>query len=254
MRLLLTALGPPTAWPGKCARFAQIVAAYGAGAEIDRRLACLHARGIIAAIPTRVQLVLGAIDMLRFWISPAAADYYAQKGIDYSFHQVLRLLDEPASLADPIGLMSSRDGIIGHLMQVVHANPLYDVELLTIFDDGLDQLEEQLVAMVEGRHPRSASIGAIVEEPDYHARLLDWLRAYRRDEGAPPPLRSNVSGSADYRRLERVFGGMTTTFRYFRLLPTDIGAALHHLRTVQAFPWSLWDEDGEELPAHERRA
>ena len=80
------------------------------------------------------QLFAGAIDMLRFWISPASADYYRSIGIDYAFHQVLRFLDEPASLGDPIGLFSTRDAIIGHLMQVVHANPRYDLELLLMHD------------------------------------------------------------------------------------------------------------------------
>ena len=44
--------------------------------------------------------------MLRFWIVPAAEDYYQQKGIDFRFHQLLRFLDDPASLVDPIGLFS----------------------------------------------------------------------------------------------------------------------------------------------------
>ena len=241
-KLLADALGPPDAWLGKGQRFASLLAAYGKGDEIDRRMDRLRACGVIADIPTRVQLVVGAIDMLRFWISPAAADYYRSQGISYTFHQVLRFLDEPASLADPIGLLSSADGIIGHLMQVVHANPLYDVQLLQMFADGLDELERQLVEMTEGRHPRQRSIGAIVEEADYHPRLLQWLRAYRRDPQVPPPLRSNIAAQADYQRLETVFGAMTTTFRYFCRLPKEPVQVLLHLRRVKSFPWDLWEE------------
>lgn len=238
-KLLADAMGSPAEWPGKLQRFASLLAAYGRGDELDRRMSRLHACGVIEDIPTRVQLVVGAIDMLRFWISPAAADYYRSQGISYTFHQVLRFLDEPASLADPIGLLSTADGVIGHLMQVVHANPLYDVQLLQMFEDGIDELERQLVEMCEGRHPRQRSIGAIVEEADYHERLLHWLRAYRRDSAAPPPLRSNISAQANYQQLETVFGAMTTTFRYFCRLPTDLTHAVFHLRQVQSFPWEL---------------
>lgn len=238
-KLLLDALGPPAAWPGKLGRFASLLAAYGQWDEIARRMERLQACGVIEDIPTRLQLAVGAIDMLRFWISPAAADYYRSQGISYTFHQVLRLLDEPASLADPIGLLSTPDGIIGHLMQVVHANPLYDVQLLQMFEDGVDELEAQLVAMCEGRHPRQRSIGAIVEEADYHQRLLQWLRAYRSDRAVAPLLRSNIQAQAGYQRLETVFGGMTTTFRYFSRLPTELPQALLHLRRVQSFPWEL---------------
>ncbi len=238
-KLLTDALGPASGWPGKLMRFASLLAAYGRWDEIERRMARLRACGVIEDIPTRIQLAVGAVDMLRFWISPAAADYYRSQGISYTFHQVLRFLDEPASLADPIGLMSTADGIIGHLMQVVHANPLYDVQLLQMFEGGVDELESQLVAMCQGRHPRQRSIGAIVEEADYHQRLLEWLRAYRRDPGMRPPLRSNIQARADYQRLETVFGAMTTTFHYFCQLPTDLPQALRHLRRTKSFPWEL---------------
>jgi len=33
--------------------------------------------------------------------------------------------------------------------------------------------------MIAGTHPRARSIGAIIEEPDYHARLLEYVREFR---------------------------------------------------------------------------
>lgn len=219
---------------GKAARLARILAGYANWRRLDARLERLHARGHILAIPTRVQLAVGAIDMLRFWIKPAAADYYAAHGIDFGFHQLLRFLDEPASLADPLGLFSTRNGIIGHLMQVVHANPVYDLQLLDMFDDGLDELERQLEAMLAGVHPRAKSIGAIVEEADYHARLLEFVRRWRKDPTIPPMLRSNVDADERYRELERIFGSMTSAMAYFRKLPTTLAGAARHLRTVNS--------------------
>jgi hypothetical protein len=186
--------------------------------------------------PTRAQLFAGSVDMVRFFIVPAADDYYRRRGISFQFHQLLRFLDEPASLADPVGLFSTRDGIIGHLMQVVHANPVYDLQLLSTLDDGLDQLEAQLESMLAGTHPRARSIGAIVEEPDYHRKLLAFVRAWRRDPSTPPLLRVNVAEDAELRARDRTFGSLPAAMRYFGRLPPDWPAALRHVRTTRHFP------------------
>lgn len=177
--------------------------------------------------------------MLRFWIVPAAAEYYASKGIDFRFHQVLRFLDDPASLVDPTGFLSARDTIIGHLMQVVHANPVYDLQLLESFDDGLCALEAEVRAMLAGTHPRARSIGAVVEEPDYHARLLEYVVAYRADPRATALRRQNVEASEHWRALDRTFGALSSAMRYFARLPTTPGEAVRHLRTVKEFPVAL---------------
>ncbi len=238
LALLRQAAGSPSAALGKLGRLAALLSAYADGAELDARLLRLHRKGLVETIPTRIQLAVGSADMLRFWISPASAQYYQEIGIGYGFHQILRFLDEPASLADPVGLFSTRDGIIGHLMQVVHANPVYDLELIQMFDDGLDALEAQIEAMLAGTHPRGAAIGAIVEEPDYHARLLAFVRAWRRDPNVPPMLRSNIEPGG-FGPLARTFGTLRGAMRYFARLPDDpLGAAVH-LATVKALPPAL---------------
>lgn len=239
LTLLRDALGPASGWPGKGQRLVELLRVYGQGELLRTRLQTLHKLGVIERIPTTVQLVTGAIDMLRFWISPAAADYYKQQGLNYGFHQLLRFLDEPASLGDPIGLLSTQDGIIGHLMQVVHANPLYDVQLLQMYDDGVGELVRQLESMLRGDHPRARSIGAIVEEADYHERLLAFLRAYQRDPTTPPILRKNIDAQSPFAPLEKIFGSMTGSMRYFTRLPESPAAAIVHLVTVRDFPWAL---------------
>jgi len=239
LALIADAIGGPADAARKGARLARTLAGFLDRAELDRRLARLEALGIVEKRPTLVQLALGSADMLRFWISPAAADYYEAQGIDYAFHQVLRFFDEPSSLADPVGFFSSRDGIIGHLMQVVHANPRYDLELLCMHERGVEELEAQLVQMIEGTHPRARSIGAIVEEPDYHERLLAYVRAFRADPAATPPLRSNVEGDARFEDVERTFGSLRTSMRYFARLPADLPGALVHVATVKSFPAEL---------------
>jgi hypothetical protein len=237
--LALQALGGPREAAAKARRFGSALAGYARGSVLDQRLDTLAKKGLIEAVPTRPQLVAGGFDMLRFWIAPASAEYYREQGIDFTFHQILRFLDEPASLLDPVGFFSTRDGIIGHLMQVVHANPVYDLELLQMWDDGLDELESQIEAMLDGTHPRAASIGAIVEEPAYHANLLRFVRAFRRDPTIPPLLRSNVGEHASWSDLERTFGALRTAMRYFRRLPAEPLGALRHMLRVKAFPVAL---------------
>lgn len=235
--LLRRTLGDRRAVASKVRKLAVALGAFVDGKQLDARLARLVELGYIERVPNRAQLLAGAADMLRFWIVPAAEDYYASKGINFTFHQILRFLDDPASLVDPTGFLSSRDVIIGHLLQVVHANPRYDFQLLESFDGGLDELERQTRAMLDGSHARAESIRAIVEEPEYHARLLDYLLEYRKDPSAEPPLRENITGR--FAPLERTFGGLHTAMRYFAKLPSTPWAALHHVITVREFPAHL---------------
>jgi len=232
--LLRQAIGPREVRRGKLARLGRVLASYARHSDLEARLARLKTRGIIDAIATPTQLVVGSIDMLRFWISPAAADYYERQGISYGFHQLLRFLEEPASLADPVGFFSTEDGIIGHLVQVVHANPVYDLQLLSMFEHGLDELERQLEDMLAGTHPRAATIAAIVEEADYHERLLFFVRAWRADPTTPPMLRDNIAEG--FSELEQTFGSLNEAMRYFCRLPNTTTGAVRHLLTVRTFP------------------
>jgi hypothetical protein len=241
LRLLAEAAGAPSEMLAKLRRLGIALTGYIDRRTIDRRLALLVERGYVdeARIPTRIQLAIGGLDMLRFWISPAAAQYYADKGIHFGFHQALRILDDPASMIDPIGLLSDRDVIIGHVMQVVHANPSYDLQLLEAHEDGLDELERQVEAMIAGTHPRARSIGAIVEDPAYHERLLGYVRAYKRERNADAPVRDNVANDPKWAPIERTFGTLRNAMIYFSRMPTTLAGAARHLATVKAFPMEL---------------
>ncbi len=67
--LIRRAAGSPQEIAAKLRRLAVILAGYARGGVLDARLDVLHRRGLIDVIPTRVQLAVGAVDMLRFWIS-----------------------------------------------------------------------------------------------------------------------------------------------------------------------------------------
>ena len=242
--LMRTAIGGPREIVGKLERLARTLRLWLSPAEIDARLAELERRGYIDRRPTRLQILFGSLDMLRFVIEPASRDYYAQKGIDFNLHQVLRVLDDPVSLIDPTGFLSDRDTIMGHVMQVVHLNPIYDLQLLQMFPDGLDEFERQVEQMVDGTHPRAKTIGAIVEEPGYHQRLLDYIRRYRADPKTPPIVREAQTLRDDpvFAAAERTFATLPGFIAYCNALPRDVRTLLRRLRNTPAFPVELAQE------------
>src|SRR5690349_13219850 len=85
--LLARAAGSPAEIAAKAARLAAMIAGYMNKRELDDRLDRLERAGIIDKAPARIQLIVGSYDMLRFWISPAASEYYRSIGINYTFHQ-----------------------------------------------------------------------------------------------------------------------------------------------------------------------
>lgn len=244
--LLRTALGGRREISDKLKRLGRTLRLYVDGAEIDRRLGQLEAHGYIQQRPRPLQIFFGGLDMLRFVIEPAARDYYRHKGISFALHQVLRVLDDPVSMIDPTGFLSDRDTIVGHVMQVVHLNPVYDLQLMQMFPDGLDDFECQVQAMVDGTHPRHRTIGAIVEDPTYHARLLEYVRRFRVDPTTPPPVRAEQSLRSDphFAAGERTFATLPGFIRYCNLLPATGLSLLRRLRRVRQFPLELETSGG----------
>ena len=214
----------------------EAVRGYGSTSRVEPRLHRLQELGHIDQIPTRVQRMVGAVDMMRFFIVPCAADYYDSKNISFAFHTLLRFLDDPASVIDPTGFNSSRDAIIGHVMQVVHANPRYDFQLLDSFEDGMEEMERQVRAVLDGSHPRAASIRAVVEDPTYHERLLRHIQEYRRGDAREDLVRENIHGNPDLERAERTFGTLPAAMQYFARLPRTPRGALRHLARVRRLP------------------
>ena len=237
LTLIRRTLGDRKTIRGKVERAGYALANYANPKRIEGRLNRLRELGYIGAFPNRTQLVFGSLDMFRFFIIPCAADYYRSKNITFTFHALLRFLDDPASMMDPTGFLSHRDAIIGHLMQVTHADPIYDLQLLAAIPDGLDELEKQLLQMIEGTHPRAESIGAIIEDPQYHQRLLEHLREFRANPAACKPLlRENVANNPHFAAIAETFGDLPSAIGYFASLPDRPGAALLRLLMTREFP------------------
>jgi len=239
--LIRTALGGRKEIGGKLRRLVRTLRLYLNSAEINRRLRRLEEHGYVRQRPQPAQIFFGGLDMLRFVIEPASRDYYQQKGISFGFHQLLRVLDDPVSMIDPTGFLSERDTIVGHVMQVVHLNPIYDLQLIQMFPDGLEDFERQVQAMVDGTHPRHGTIGAIVEDPGYHARLLEYIRRFRTDRSTPPPVREEQTLRSDphFAAGERTFATLPGFIEYCHRLPASIPSLAQRLWQVKRFPLEL---------------
>lgn len=230
LRLVVQAIGGPREVVGKGMRLARAFVRYLDFRETRRRMDRLQQHLGLRRMPTRLQMWFGGLDMLRFLIVPAAAEYYRMRGINFRFHQLLRWLDDPASLVDPVGIVSERDVAIGHMMQVVHLNPRYDVQLLGMFPDGVAELERQIRQMIAGTHPRAGSIGAIVEHPDYHRQLLAYVEGYRRDPTSVEMVRADAGLRQDpeFALAEAQFSALDDFLRYAVHLPTGLFGLLRH--------------------------
>jgi len=235
--LLAQAVGGPREIAGKLERFVRTVRLWLNPEELERRLKALETRGLAPARPTRLQLLFGGLDMLRFVIEPAAREYYRQQNISFGFHQCLRILDDPVSMIDPTGLLSERDTIMGHVMQVVHLNPLFDLQLLEVFPEGLAVFERELEAMVAGTHLRARTIAAVVEDPGYHTRLLEYVRRYRADPTTPPLVREQemLRANPRFAAAEHQFATLPGFLAYCDQLPKGFLDLVRRLRTVREF-------------------
>lgn len=237
LTLVRKAVGGPRAIAGKIRRMGKTLRIYVTRGEVGRRLTELERKGLVPTRPSRAQLAFGALDMLRFVIVPFARDYYEKQGINFEFHQLLRFLDDPVSVIDPTGLLSDRDTIIGHLMQVTHLNPVYDLQLLQMFPDGLDRLEAEVMSMLDGTHPRAETIGAVVEDPDYHGRLLEYVRRFQANPKTPDLVREQtLRDDLHSVAAERTFASLPGYLTYCAALPNSVPALYRRYRSIERFP------------------
>jgi hypothetical protein len=233
LRLMLRAIGRPSVILNKSWRLAVTLFNTFYLPNQRKRLQRLKDIGFIEQIPSQKQLWFGAYDALRFFISPGAASYYETKKINFTFHQVLRFLNDPSGIADPVGIRVPRDTIICHLLEVVHANPVYDLQLLDQFEDGLAEMEKQTAQMLDKTHVRYDSIMAITEDKNYHAHLLQYVKQYRENPAAKQMVRaSGLARNNPYFLLaECTFGTLPASFRYFNRLPNNFAALWKHANT-----------------------
>lgn len=241
LELIRTAIGPREAVEEKIRRFAVTLGSWRNGRELARRVRALKDAGYVDRMPTPLQIVQGTIDNFRYFLIPGSRDMYDQLEIGFWFHQFLRWVEDPASMLDPTGLLSERDTIIGHLLQVVHHDPLYDLQLLVMFPDGLDALEKQTIEAIEGTTARAKTLRATIEEIPYYDELLEKIRQFRAD-----PMVASLARPGFFRienprflKAERLFSTVPRFMRYCSRLPDDPAGAARHLLFEQTLPERL---------------
>jgi len=244
IKLILRAIGKPSVIINKIARLATTLFNTFYLPNQHKRLQRLLDIGFIEQIPSQKQLWFGAYDALRFFISPGAASYYQTKKINFTFHQILRFLNDPSGIADPIGIRVPRDTIICHLLEVVHANPVYDLQLLDQFDDGLAEMIKQTIQMLDKTHVRYNSIMAITEDQDYHKRLLDYVIRYKENPAVKQMVRASglARTNPSFLLAECTFGTLPASFRYFNKLPNSFSDLWKHATTTKKIQPKYCDE------------
>jgi len=149
--------------------------------ERQGRLKQLKSQGLLEEIPTEWQIWNASRDMLVNYIIPSNGEFYEHYEQNQYWLQFLRVFDEPSTMMDPTGLAVSRDMVVSHLLHVVHISAAYDVGLLHMFPDGIEELESQLEQFVAGSHPRQTAIETLLERQEYPGELLAALKLYKEN-------------------------------------------------------------------------
>lgn len=167
--------------------------------DLTRRLAPFRSRGLVGAIPSPYQLLLGQIEMAPYVLLPDAGDDDRYRGARLG-HPLLRT----PLIASQIGWEHFRIGhglhstlrtLVLHLAYVHHEGmPVFDLQLVQTHDAGLDALGHALTMLEDGhdreaRHHRRLIDLVIPDASGYRARFLGrdgWIaRAARFDYPRP---------------------------------------------------------------------
>ncbi|MCA9581860.1 MAG: hypothetical protein KC416_08695 [Myxococcales bacterium] len=154
----------------------------GTRARVER----LIRLGYVEEPPSHWQLLLAGHHQMLGTASEETKLFYRAQGIPFTFHNLRRFLAEPSTMMDAVGLFSDRDSIIHHIFQTFHRHPLYDFQLLRMFEDGPEELARQATALVDGTHPLQHLFDNLIEDPDYHPRLLTQVREFVENPDIPP--------------------------------------------------------------------
>lgn len=214
-------------------------------AERDERIGRLQAAGLVGERPTDWQLVLGAYHMMFGYILPSNLEFYEHYQASgeiqgHWWHQILRVIDAPTTMMDPIGLGISEHTLLTHIVQVVHASVGYDVALMLMFEDGLAHLRHELELVVAGEHPRQDVIVAMLERQDYPQALLDALERFEAD----PDTHWRVSTVPAPEGCDELFDWGIDMFG-------TPGRLMAYARTLPATPWAslkAWSKGELKLP------
>jgi hypothetical protein len=187
-RLLADVLGGIRQNWDKVRQLAALVTAYFRPKLVRRRLERLRALGHIDALPTVPQLLVAGRDQMIVSAAEETRLFYRSQGIPWVFHNLRRFLSGPATMLDPIGLFSPREALVEHVLQTFHRHPVYDLQLLSAHEGGVEEMARQAKALLAGTHPHGRALASLVEDGSYHARLPAEIAAFEADPHVPARL------------------------------------------------------------------
>ncbi len=172
--------------------------------QIERRLGQLHDAGIVAQRPTLWQLWLGTVYMYhRAVFRPQTIGVDPSSVVRDTLRARLwtvRPLRAPFVLGwavnplDHTGLGSSTRHVIRHLLGAFHPgdNLHYDLQIIAQDPGALEQLRDELAAVVDGTHPWAEFYRDVVVYDGYHARALQIVEGWiARGNREPDGMRHN---------------------------------------------------------------
>jgi len=161
-------------WKQNCHKILEIgrmLFAMARPSMVRSRLERLKSLGHCDKIPTMPQLLVASKDQLSFSLGADTKEFYKAQGIPWGSHNFRRFLAYPTTMMDPVGLFSSRDTIIQHVLQTFHRHATYDMVLLNGHENGLEEMQKQLHQAMSGQHLHQRSLDSLVEDGSYHERL-----------------------------------------------------------------------------------
>lgn len=177
-RLLMDVLGGVSANLNKLIQLAGLFAGFALPGLVRKRLERLEELGHIQQLPTIAQMLVAARDQMMLSAVEETKIFYRSQGIPWVFHNLRRFIAGPATVLDPMGLFSTRDAIIEHILQTFHRHPVYDFVLLRAHERGMEEMELQTRAVLDGSHPASQALRSLIEDGSYHRRLLQEIKDF----------------------------------------------------------------------------
>jgi hypothetical protein len=177
-RLLLDVVGGLSANVNKLIQLVGLFAGFALPGLVRKRLERLEELGHIHQLPTIAQMLVAARDQMMLSAVQETKIFYRSQGIPWVFHNIRRFIAGPATMMDPMGLFSTRDAIIEHILQTFHRHPVYDFVLLRAHERGMEEMELQTRAVLDGSHPSSQALRSLIEDGSYHRRLLVEIKDF----------------------------------------------------------------------------
>lgn len=162
--------------------------------EPERRLERLKDLGHIDVIPTQSQMIVSAYDQIMYTATEDTRLFYKRQQIPWNFHILRRIISDPSTLMDPIGIYSPRDTIINHILQTYHRHPVYDLVLLRAHKNGIEELEKQLDKILTGKHIHQKALTSLMEDDNAYERLYWQVKEFKQNPYLSPlPLKEGLA-------------------------------------------------------------